>query len=401
MDTSVGDDSSSPAALLDVRRAAPGRHALPRPLRQVLVAYSAIEATVRGEARELEAELETIHTAETIAAQLGAAGIPAQTYVVSDLGDVDRIAAEFDVESTLIFNLCEHLQGDSHRDGEIAQRMTDWGIPFTGAAVATLANCLVKSRAKAMLQAAGVPTARYQVFTRPDEPMQVPLPAFVKPLAEDASIGIDRDSVAHDEPSLRRRVEYILDAYREPALVEEFVDGREFNVGLWGNGRLYTLPLAELDYCDWCDPYRRFLHFDAKWNPDAPEYQTMYVRCPASVDDTLADRLGKVARQAYRVMGCRDYARVDMRLHQGAPFVLEVNPNPCLAPDAGFTNAARVAGYDYPAMVSRIVRWAWGRRGQSVSENSGNTGFSRSKCRLKSAFRSRLPIFQTDSQGVA
>jgi len=363
MDTRVaGDDSLSLPALFGMKAAVGERHPAPQPLERVLVAYSAIEASVRGEARELEAELETIQTARTIAEQLNIAGIRAQTCVVYDLSDVDRIAREFDVDRTLVFNLCEHLQGDSHRDGEVAQRMTDLGIQFTGASVTALANCLDKSRAKAMLQAAGVPTARYQVFTRPDAPIRVPFPAFVKPLAEDASIGIDRDAVAHDEAALRRRVAYVLDTYREPALVEEFIDGREFNVGMWGNGKLYTLPLAELDYCDWDDPYQRFLHFEAKWNPEAVEYQTMYARCPADVDEALADRLRKVARRAYKVMGCRDYARVDMRLKDGKPLVLEVNPNPCLSPDAGFSNAARVAGYEYPDVVSRIARWAWWRR---------------------------------------
>ena len=269
MDASVaGDDTSSPSSAAGTA-ALDGHAPAARPLERVLVAYSAIESSVRGEARELEAELETIQTARTIAEHLNVAGIPAQTYTVCDLSDVDRIAAEFDVDRTLVFNLCEHLQGDSHRDGEIAQRKTDLGLQFTGAPVSVLANCLNKGRAKALLQAAGVPTARYQVFTRPDEPIRVPLPAFVKPLAEDASIGIDRNSVVLDETALRRRVEYVLDVYREPALVEEFIDGREFNVGLWGNGRLYMLPIAELDYCDWADPYQRFLHFDAKWNPGA------------------------------------------------------------------------------------------------------------------------------------
>jgi D-alanine-D-alanine ligase len=208
-----------------------------------------------------------------------------------------------------------------------------------------------------------VPTAGYQVLTRADESIRVPFPVFVKPLAEDASIGIDRDSVVHDEMSLRRRVEYILDTYREPALAEEFIDGREFNVGMWGNGKLYTLPVAELDYGDW-PVYQRFLHFDAKWNPNALEYQTMYVRCPANIEPELAEKISRVARQAYKVMGCRDYARVDIRLRHGEPYVLEVNPNPCLSPDSGFPNAARVAGYDYPTVVSRIVRWAWWRRGR-------------------------------------
>jgi len=332
-------------------------------LEQVLVAYSAVEAAVRRDPRELEAELETIQTAHTIAENLNRAGIRAQTYVVCDVPDVDRIAREFDIDHTLVFNLCEHLQGDSHRDGEVAQRMMDLNIQFTGASVSTLARTLDKGRTKARLLAAGVPTATYQIFLRADEPIRVPFPAIVKPLAEDASIGIDRDSVVHDEVSLQQRVERILDTYCEPALAEEYIDGREFNVGMWGNGKLYMLPIAELDFGEW-PTYQRFLHFDAKWNPEAIEYQTMYVRCPADIDSELAEKIGRVARQAYKVMGCRDYARVDMRLHRGEPHVLEVNPNPCLAPDAGFPNAARVAGYDYPTMVSRIAHWAWWRRGR-------------------------------------
>lgn len=377
MGESVDASSLSASALLGISAAAlidlkPRVRRLPRlasaaadgqRLEHVLVAYSAIDKSVRGEARELEAELETIQTARTIAENLNTAGIPAQTYVVHDLPDVDAIAREFDLGHTLVFNLCEHLQGDSQRDGEVAQRMTDLNIQFTGASVRTLASTLNKGRTKAMLKASGVPTAKYQVFQRTDEPITAPFPAIVKPLAEDASIGIDRDSVAHDQASLRRRVEYILDTYREPALAEEYIDGREFNVGMWGNGKLYLLPIAELDFGTW-PTYQRFLHFEAKWNPSALEYQTMYVRCPADIDAELAEKVGRVARQAYKVMGCRDYARVDMRLHHGEPYVLEVNPNPCLAPDAGFTNAARMAGYDYPAMVSRIARWAWWRRGR-------------------------------------
>jgi D-alanine-D-alanine ligase len=364
MDASLGEASLILPAVLGSARARAAVEegvASHHPLRRVLVAYSAIERTVRGEPRELEAELETIQTAQTIAENLNRARIRAQTYVVYDLSDVDRMASEFDVESTLVFNLCEHLQGDSHREGEVAQRMTDLGLRFTGASAGTLASTQNKAYTKEVLIAAGVPTARYQVFSQPDDPIRVPLPAIVKPVAEDASIGIDRSSVVHDELSLRRRVGYVLDAYREPALVEEFIDGREFNVGLWGNGRLYMLPIAEVDYCDRADPYQRFLHFDTKWNPEAPEYQTTHVRCPADIDNALAERIGKTARVAYRVMGCRDYARVDMRLKDGRPMVLEVNPNPCLGAGDGFPNAARAAGYDYPQVVARIARWAWAR----------------------------------------
>lgn len=338
----------------------------PPSLAQVVVAYSAVESLQRGDTHDLDAELETIETAEVIARELNADGLRASAQAVYDLEDIDRIAAENDLQHTLIFNLCEHLYGDSRYERYVVQRMVDHGMQFTGAPLDTLIVSLNKGHTKVLLRDAGVPTARHQVFHRGDEPITVPFPAFVKPVAEDASLGINRDSVVHDEASLRKQVRYILETYREPALVEEFIDGREFNISVWGNGTLYALPVAELDYGDWNDPYQRFLHFDAKWTPDSAEYQTMYVRCPASIDETLSRKLQDVAVQAYRVMNCRDYARVDIRLQGDEPMVLEVNANPCLASDAGFPLAARTAGYEYPAMVGQIARWAWARRVHST-----------------------------------
>jgi D-alanine-D-alanine ligase len=210
----------------------------------------------------------------------------------------------------------------------------------------------------------GVPTAPYQVFYRADEAITVPLPAIVKPQAQDASIGIDRNSVVHDERALRQRVEYVLETYRQPALVEAFVAGREFNVGVWGNGVAHTLPLAEIDFSAWADPYRHVVHVEAKWDESAPEYQTMNVLCPVQVEPGLAERIQQVVLAAYKAMGCRDYARVDLRVKDDVPYVLEVNPNPCLATDGGFANGARVAGYDYAHMAHQIAAWAWWRRGK-------------------------------------
>ncbi len=335
----------------------------PRP-GTVLVAYSAVEKLNRGEARDLETDLETIDTAKHIAQNLRVAGFKADTYVVHTLDDVDFVAENFDVDDLLFFNLCEHLNGVATDDVKITTRLDKHKIQYTGAPTATLKRCLDKARTKHALQSEGISTAPYQVFTRADQPSRVPLPAIVKPVAEDASMGITRESVVFDEQQLRDRVQYILDVYRQPALVEEYIVGREFNVGMWGNGELHTLPIAELSFANWSDPYQQFCHFDAKWNPDSLEYQTMPVICPADIDAATADRIYDVARRSYALLGCRDYARVDLRLRNGVPYVLEVNPNPCLAPDAGFPNAARVAGHEYPAMVSQIAEWAWWRRGR-------------------------------------
>lgn len=331
---------------------------------KVLVGYSAVEKLNRGEARDLETDLETIDTAKGLAHNLRVAGFDADTYIVHTLDDVDRVAENFDLTDLLFFNLCEHLNGVATDDVKITTRMDKLGIHYTGAPTAALKRCLDKARTKHVLELNDVSTAPYQVFTRAEQANRVPLPAIVKPVSEDASLGITRESVVFDEKQLRDRVQYVLDVYRQPALVEQYVVGREFNVGLWGNGELHTLPIAELSFANWSDPYQQFCHFDAKWNPESLEYQTMPVICPADIDAALAERIYDVARRSYTALGCRDYARVDLRVHNGVPYVLEVNPNPCLAQDAGFPNAARVAGYDYPAMATQIAEWAWWRRGR-------------------------------------
>ncbi len=331
---------------------------------KVLVGYSSVEKLNRGEARDLEADLETIDTAKGLAHNLRTAGFDADTYIVHTLDDVDRVAEDFDLNDLLFFNLCEHLNGVATDDVKITMRMDKLGIHYTGAPTAALKRCLDKARTKHVLELNEVSTAPYQVFTRAEQANRVPLPAIVKPVSEDASLGITRESVVFDETQLRNRVQYVLDVYHQPALVEQYIVGREFNVGMWGNGELHTLPIAELSFANWSDPYQQFCHFDAKWNPDSLEYQTMPVICPADIDAELADRIYDVARRSYTALGCRDYARVDLRVQDNVPYVLEVNPNPCLAHDAGFPNAARVAGYDYPAMASQIAEWAWWRRGR-------------------------------------
>jgi len=332
----------------------------------VLLLYNLVEQLDQGEARDLVTDQEVVHTAQSIAQGLRSTGHEVRVAPVRDLEDVSRAAEDVQPETTLVFNLCENLAGRAEDEPRVPEKLEQLGFQYTGSPARTLATCLNKSYTKAQLMGRGVPTAPYQVFRRANEPVSVPLPAIVKPQAQDASIGIDRSSVVHDERALRCRVEYILDTYRQPALVEAFLIGREFNVGVWGNGVAHTLPLAEIDFSAWTDPYSHVVHFEAKWDEACPEYQTMNVLCPAQVEPDLARRIERVVLAAYKATGCRDYARVDLRVTQadGVPHVLEVNPNPCLATDGGFANAARVAGYDYACMTHQIVSWAWWRRGK-------------------------------------
>lgn len=333
----------------------------PPDLASILVMYSVVETPQCGEARDILTDLETLETAHSIADGLGVLGCGVTTAPVRCEQDIPQAVEGLDPRTTLIFNLCETLGGKSSDESTVPRWLDRLGFSYSGAAANTLDDCLDKSRTKARLSKLGVPTASYQVFHHPQEPVSVPLPAIVKPVAEDCSLGITRDSVVWDEPALRRQVAYILDTYRQPALTEMFLDGREFNVGVWGNGTTHVLPIAEIDFSAWPEHDLRVVNFDAKWNEDSREYWSMPVLCPAPIPAALARRIRRTALAAYQAMGCRDYARVDMREKDGIPYVLEVNPNPCLATDGGFANAARVAGYDYPHMAGQIATWAWWR----------------------------------------
>lgn len=328
---------------------------------RVLLIYSVVDALARGEAQDRVTDEETTQTAFSIADALQSIGYEIHLAAIRTEDDVVAATAGYDPRTTLVFNLCEALGETSSGESLVPLALDKLGFCYSGAHAECLNICLNKAHTKARLRARGVSTAPYQVFRSPTEPIRVPLPAIVKPVAEDCSLGITRDSVVFDDAALRRQVEYVLDTYKQPALVELFLNGREFNIGLWGNGTAHVLPIAESDYAGW-DTSLRVLNFDAKWNAEAAEYNAFSVLCPAPVDRVMAAQIRRLALDAYRVMGCRDYARVDMREKDGQLYVLEVNPNPCLATDAGFANAARVAGFGYAHMAHQIVGWAWRRR---------------------------------------
>jgi D-alanine-D-alanine ligase len=161
---------------------------------------------------------------------------------------------------------------------------------------------------------------------------------------------------------LKDRVQYVLDTWKGPALVEDFIDGIEYNVSVWGNGTLEVLPLAAIDYAVFADYHDRLCSFDAKWNPESDAYRLTGVQCPALVDPVLKRRIERVAVKAYQALRLRDYGRIDIRVRNGVPYVLDVNANPDITMEGGLARSARVAGYDYGRMTARILDFAAQRR---------------------------------------
>ncbi|HPC87021.1 MAG TPA: hypothetical protein P5208_11575 [Smithellaceae bacterium] len=285
------------------------------------------------------------------------AGFPTIFVPLAD-GDLESRLGCFDPDGYIVFNWCESLPGISHSEWMVAGRLEAMGFTFTGAGSETLALAQDKARVKALLDAACIPTPAWRVFQPGEAVRWERFPAIVKPVHEHCSAGISRDSVALDEGELARRVPFLLDAYRQPALVEDFIDGREFHVSVWGNEELTVLPAAEMDFAFFKDVKDRLCGHEAKFIPGSDAYEKIETRLPAPLGPEEQTALEIVCRAAYRAIGCRDYARMDIRLQDGVFYVLDVNPNADISHDASMACAAEAAGIDYGRMGAAIVRMA-------------------------------------------
>jgi D-alanine-D-alanine ligase len=254
----------------------------------------------------------------------------------------------------LVFNLCEGVHGKSEWEEHVAGTLELAGIPATGCSLWTITACRRKTVANTLLADAGLPIPRWTLAQgKIDE--DFPLPAIVKPAAEDASAGIDRGSVVTDRRALRARTAAMTEQFDE-VLVQRYVPGREFNVGFVGTR---TLPIAEIDFAGMPEGVWPILTYAAKWDAGSPEDLGSVCACPAAVSQRLANAVTKTAEAAWRVMQGKGYGRVDLRVdEQGQPWVLDVNPNPDLNDDAGLSRMARAVGWDYAELVRRIAEVA-------------------------------------------
>lgn len=303
--------------------------------------------------------------AQAVAAALLRAGVetvevPTGPCVADLAGRLAKLRPDF------VFNGCESFAGDSRMESAVASLLDLLGLPYTGNCPLTLALAQDKALAKEILRSRGLPVARWAVLTRADDPLPSDLtpPLFVKTRFEDASHGISACNVCLTTAEARLCAAGLMRAWWQDCLVEEFLPGREFNVGVLFDGEV--LPLAEIDY-RLAPGLPRVVTYEAKWVTGSADDRGTPVKCPAeNVATGLAAKLRDLARQAYRALGCRDYARVDIRLDAaGDPCILEVNPNPDLSPDAGLARAAARGGIEYDELIAGIARAAL-RRGAAM-----------------------------------
>jgi D-alanine-D-alanine ligase len=271
----------------------------------------------------------------------------------------------------LIFNLCEEFHGQPRLEMNIAALLELLNIPFTGSTALVLGLSQDKGKTKSILAHHGIPTPAYAVWS-PGENVSTShlrFPLIVKPLLEDGSLGIGNDAFVPDPASLPPRVEKIHSLHHQPALIEEYIDGRELNVSILGNEAPQVLPISEIDFSSLPQGLPKICGYEAKWVENSPEFSHTIPQCPASLSAGAEKRVREAALRSYRLMDCRDYARVDIRLSpDGVPYVLEINANPDISPDAGMPRSAQAAGLAYPQFIARIADFAWAR-----THHPGNT----------------------------
>ncbi len=275
--------------------------------------------------------------------------------------DLEAALAPYDPSCHIVFNWCEEIPGIHRSDAQVTTRLGRLGYTYTGSPPDVLALTWDKGTVKAILSSHGIPTPAGRVMeTESLEDWRL-FPAIVKPAFEHCSTGVDSNAVVLDVQSLRDRVAYVRESFSQPALVEEFIDGREFHVTLWGNGRIRMLPPAEMDFSAFADVRDRLCTFDSKFTPGSRHYEGIELRIPADLSRGELAALRRTSASAYRLLGCRDYARIDLRLREGVFYVLDINPNPDISPDTSLTYAAEAVGMTYGAFASRLVRLAAAR----------------------------------------
>lgn len=277
-------------------------------------------------------------------------------------GDVKRLIAGLSRRKPeLVFNLMEMFGDNVFGDIPVTGLLELLGVRYTGSGPGELYLSQDKGLTKKLLAFEDILYPRYAVFSRQaafETGGNLRMPLFVKPLRSDASLGIGGKSLVHDAVALMERVAAIHKELEDSALAEEYIDGREFYVGVLGNAQPKALPPVEVDFTGFPEGVPKVMDSKAKWDERSKEYKgTKSVM--ANVPDELRAKLQKVAVDAYRALRVKDYGRVDLRLTDtGEIYVLEVNASCYLEKSSEFAMAAAASGLDYPRLIERIVNLA-------------------------------------------
>ncbi len=297
---------------------------------------------------------------ETINALRDAIAIRYDVHMVE--ADEDAFEKLRSLRPDFVFNIAEGFKGVS-REAQIPVMCEMLQLPYLGSDPLTLSLCLDKARTKEILNYHNIPTASFFVCEQASSlnGHALTFPQIVKPLHEGSSKGIYNKSLVHAYDELRQEVERIIDRYGQPALIESFLPGREFTVALMGNGnKVKPLPIVEIKYDSLPEGVNPIYSYEAKWIWDTPDQPLEIFSCPAKIDPALQNEIEKICMDTYRVLRCKDWSRIDVRLDEmDVPHIIEINPLPGILPNeednSCFPKAARAAGISYQELIKRVI----------------------------------------------
>lgn len=287
--------------------------------------------------------------------------------VVSD--SVQPLVSELENQKPdLVFNIAESFAGRSALESNVAALLNLLGLGYTGSSPAGLILAGDKTLTKKVLSFHGILTARFATVFRGsvDWAGDIDFPLILKPPQEDASLGITQKSIVNDVQELLQTISSLQQEYQGPVLAEEFIDGREFYVGVLGNSDVKALPVMELDFSGYPEGKPKIASWEAKWGDDGDEkgaeFEGTRSLFPTNLSEELTMKMQKVAIDAFNALRLRDYARVDLRMNAKEEiYVIEVNPNCYLEQGAEFATAAAKDGLEYQVLIERIVNLARAR----------------------------------------
>ncbi|HMH84718.1 MAG TPA: ATP-grasp domain-containing protein [Gemmatimonadaceae bacterium] len=278
---------------------------------------------------------------------------------------IDELTEE---QPELVFNLAESFRGKSALESNVAALLNLLDLRYTGSSPAGLILAGDKTLTKKVLAFHGIQSAKFATMYRGqvDWSGDIKFPLLVKPPQEDASLGITQKSVVNDVKELLDVISSTQQEYQSPVLVEEFIDGREFYVGVIGNSKVEALPIIELDFSKFPAGLPKIASWEAKWGDDGDEKGAQFEGTksifPTDLSEELTNKIQQVAIDSFQALRLRDYARVDLRVTAAEEvYVIEANPNCYLEQNSEFARSAQKAGLEYPALISRIVELASAR----------------------------------------
>ncbi len=272
--------------------------------------------------------------------------------ILKKLSEIKTIAPD------ICFNLVESINGNSTFESNFAGMLELLGINYTGNNLLTLAACLDKIITKQLLISSNIPTPNYSIKKHDSDIVNIEhltFPCIIKPSKEDAGIGISENSIVGSINELNKQIDYLSNIYKQDLLIEEYVDGREFNISLLDDK---ILPISEICFSL---PYSmpNIVSYEAKWNEDSIYYKGTIPKVPADIPKETEDLLITTAISAFKALNCSSYARVDIRLSKNnIPYVIDINPNPDIMPDSGFAKSALAAGISYSELLHYILTLA-------------------------------------------